>query len=63
MHQAYHPKWYESLRGIDRGAISPGIVLYGLFRILLTVIQLSFDVEHAYAEFFRSLGGEKDSVS
>ncbi|KAF5316698.1 hypothetical protein D9619_006809 [Psilocybe cf. subviscida] len=22
--------------------------------------QLSFDVEHAYAEFFRSLGGEKD---
>ncbi|KIM39582.1 hypothetical protein M413DRAFT_12150 [Hebeloma cylindrosporum] len=25
--------------------------------------QLIFDVEHAYAEFFRSLGGEKDNVS
>ncbi|KAF8959654.1 vacuolar protein sorting-associated protein 28 [Flammula alnicola] len=25
--------------------------------------QLIFDVEHAYAEFFRSLGGEKDTVS
>ncbi|KAF4610869.1 hypothetical protein D9613_007219 [Agrocybe pediades] len=25
--------------------------------------QLIFDVEHAYAEFFRSLGGEKDDVS
>jgi len=26
----------------------------------LTCSQLIFDVEHAYAEFFRSLGGEKD---
>ncbi|KAF9483009.1 vacuolar protein sorting-associated protein 28 [Pholiota conissans] len=25
--------------------------------------QLSFDVDYAYAEFFRSLGGEKDAVS
>jgi len=25
--------------------------------------QLIFDVEHAYAEFFRSLGGDKSSVS
>ncbi|PPQ71158.1 hypothetical protein CVT24_009839 [Panaeolus cyanescens] len=25
--------------------------------------QLIFDVEHAYAEFFRSLGGDKDAVS
>ncbi|KAH9479294.1 Vacuolar protein sorting-associated protein 28-like protein 1 [Psilocybe cubensis] len=25
--------------------------------------QLAFDVDHAYAEFFRSLGGEKSDVS
>jgi ESCRT-I complex subunit VPS28 len=39
-----------------------------LFYSMLTSVvngdlQLIFDVEHAYAEFFRSLGGEKDAVS
>jgi hypothetical protein len=63
MLQAYYTKWDESLGGIDGGTISPGMVLYSCFRILLTMVQLIFDVEHAYAEFFRSLGGEKDSVS
>lgn len=27
------------------------------------LVQLMFDVEHAYAEFLRSLGGEKNPVS
>ena len=38
--------------------------LFKLFNICLTLhTWLAFDVEHAYAEFFRSLGGDKDSVS
>lgn len=39
-------------------------LFYLMLRVLLMVFcKLIFDVEHAYAEFFRSLGGEKDAVS
>lgn len=35
-----------------------------LSRVRLTAFsKLAFDVDHAYAEFFRSLGGEKNDVS
>lgn len=35
-----------------------------LYRFLIFVdLQLLFDVDHAYAEFFRSLGGGKDDGS
>jgi hypothetical protein len=63
MRQAYHAKWDESLRRTVGGANSTGMVFCGRFCIPLTVFQLIFDVEHAYAEFFRSLGGDKDNVS
>jgi ESCRT-I complex subunit VPS28 len=64
--QANHAKWHESFRRDHRRTIEAGT--YSNFFPSLCIIgrvdpQLLFDVDHAYAEFFRSLGGGKEDRS
>lgn len=54
----------ESLWRFNRRAGSSGKrAVYPFFLCLTAAWKLAFDVDHAYAEFFRSLGGEKSDVS
>ena len=39
-----------------------GTAWYGSDETLILCSQLSFDIEHAYAEFFRSLSGKDEQA-
>ncbi len=66
--QADYVKWHEGIRGDYRGAVAPGTAHTLMSRAgsadARLQQQLLFDVDYAYAEFFRSLsGGSKDGAS
>ena len=62
--QAHHAERHEGVRGAHGGAGETGASRCGIMELGrssdISRSQLSFDIEHAYAEFFRSLSGKDD---
>lgn len=58
--QVDHTEWHESVGRAHRGTIPAGTDYYIKLWIFFLIIwhQLLFDVDYAYAEFFRSLSGK-----
>jgi ESCRT-I complex subunit VPS28 len=61
--QAYHTQCHEGLRRDYRRTITTSTFPPYKCLSYSNFLQLLFDVDHAYAEFFRSLSGGKDDAS